>query len=95
MTKIEPITEITKYETKKTFYEWKGINNFQTKRNLLSIVVTSDDKTILYCKGKPEHLMDRLKVTKEVQKIIDDTIAGYRLQEEQAIIYAKRELSEE
>jgi magnesium-transporting ATPase (P-type) len=58
----------------KTVYEWVGINSFHIPRKLFSIVVSVDVTTkgehILYCKGRPEDIIERLRLSKETQKII-------------------------
>ena len=68
-----------KHELKKNHsYDWVGINNFQIKRKLFSVVVKDGKKIVLYCKGKPEDIMERMNLSKETQKIIDNTIISYK-----------------
>lgn len=45
-------------------YDWVGINNFQIKRKLFSVVVKDGKKIVLYCKGKPEDIMERMNLSK-------------------------------
>lgn len=40
-------------------------------------------------------MIERLKLSKETQKIIEQTIASYAKKQSEVLIYAKRELSEE
>lgn len=49
---------------KNTSYEWVGINSFQTQRKLFSVVVKDQKIIVLYCKGKPEDIMERLNLNK-------------------------------
>jgi len=72
-----------------------GINNFQIKRKLFSVVVKDGKKIVLYCKGKPDDIMERLNVNKETQKIIDNTLASYKNNKAETLIYAKKELTQE
>lgn len=71
-----------------------GINSFHIERKLFSVVVSADDITTLYCKGRPEDIMERLKLSKETQKIIDSKLTSFRDKSE-VIIYGKRELDYE
>lgn len=48
-----------------------------------------DEKITLYCKGRPEDIMERLKMSKETQKLIDSKISSYANKSE-VLIYAKR-----
>lgn len=73
----------------KILYNWVGINTFHIKRNLFSIVVSRDKKVTLYCKGRAEDIMERLKVSKETQKIIDTKLTSFADKSE-VIFYAKR-----
>lgn len=59
------------------------------------MVVTDGDKNTLYCKGRPEDIMERLRLSKETQKIIEQTISSYSKKQSEIVIYAKRELTEE
>ncbi len=76
-------------------YDWIGINNFQIQRKLFSVVVKDGKKIVLYCKGKPEDLMERMNLNKETQKTIDNNLASYKNKKAETLIYAKKELTEE
>ncbi len=52
------------FETVKTTYYWTGINLFHIPRKLFSVVVSNDGTNTLYCKGKPEDMLERLKLSK-------------------------------
>ena len=77
------------------YYDWCGINSFHTPRKLFSVVVHHENSYTLYCKGKPEDIIERLKISKETQKIIDQTIASYDKKQSEVLIYAKKVLTEE
>lgn len=81
------------FETVKKTYYWSGVNSFNIPRKLFSVVVTHDRCNTLYCKGRPEDILERLRLTKETQKIIEQTILTYSRKQSEIIIYAKRELS--
>lgn len=53
------------------------------------------EKVTMYCKGTPDAMIERLKISKETQKIIESTISTYRGKKSEIIIYAKREFSAE
>lgn len=58
-------------------------------------MVKDGKKIVLYCKGKPEDMMERMNLNKETQKNIDNTLASYKNKKAETLIYAKKELSEE
>jgi hypothetical protein len=58
-------------------------------------VVKDGKKIVLYCKGKPEDMMERMNLNKETQKNIDNTLVSYKNKKAETLIYAKKELSEE
>ena len=64
-------------ESEVTYYNWIGINSFHIPRKLFSVVVSDNNNNTLYCKGKPEDIIERLRISKETQKIIEKTIASY------------------
>lgn len=79
----------------KNTFEWVGINSFCITRKLFSVVVSHNNKHTLYCKGKPEDIIERIKMGKETQKIIEQTISSYSKKQSEVIIYAKRELQDD
>lgn len=78
-----------------TYFDWCGINSFHIPRKLFSVVVSNESTYTLYCKGKPEDIIERLKISKETQKIIEQTIGSYAKKQSEVLIYAKKLLSEE
>ncbi len=58
-------------------------------------MVKDGKKIVLYCKGKPEDMMERMNLNKETQKNIDNTLTSYKNKKAETLIYAKKELSEE
>lgn len=79
----------------KKSYNWVGINSFHIQRKLFSVLVENENKFTLYCKGKPEDIIERLKISKETQKIIEQAIASYAKKQSEIVIYAKREILED
>lgn len=58
-------------------------------------MIAQDKKFTLYCKGKPEDIIERLKISKETQKTIEQAIASYAKKQSEVVIYAKREIMED
>jgi magnesium-transporting ATPase (P-type) len=42
------------------------------------VVVKEENKTVLYCKGKPDDIMERMNLNKETQKTIDSAMSSYK-----------------
>jgi magnesium-transporting ATPase (P-type) len=73
----------------------RRINNFQVERRIFSVVVREEgfEENIIYCKGSPEDMFDKLKDKELKKNILENKLSLFKNSKAEIIVYGKRVLS--